>query len=275
MIPKIIHQTYKNHDIPEKILPIITDLRQKNPSWEYRFYDDDTINAYLNQHADTRTRKAYARLHPKCGAARADLFRYIVLYHEGGVYFDIKSTCVYPLDEVIHPDDTFIITQWQNEIGQKNAGTGLFSKIFTPLGIAGGEYQQWAIACERHSPIMRHVIERVVENILSYRAWHYGFFSYGKRGVLAVTGPIAYTLAVHEVAHKHGARFLRYDKDMGFLYSALIDGQSHTKMLANHYAQHKGPVVDQGRWLNFLSSVYIFFVRLSKSALKSLGLFKE
>lgn len=275
MIPKIIHQTYKSAQLPQEILPIVAELKQKNPDWEYRFYTDDDVLNYLKTHADERILDAYRRINPVYGAAKADLFRYLVLYHEGGVYLDIKSTCIYPLSEVIRPDDRFIVTQWQNEKGQKDENTGKFLYLTQDLGIENGEYQQWFIICEKQSPIMKHVLDSVVDNILNYRAWHYGFHSYGKRGVLFVTGPIAYTKAIHSIQNNHPIRFVRYDKDIGFIYSALENNTAHTKVLKGHYANHKSHVVNQGAWLNLLSGLYIAGVRVIKNTLKSIGRFQE
>ncbi len=115
------------------------------------------------------------RINPVYGAAKADLFRYLVLYKEGGVYLDIKSTCIYSLDTVIRADDRFIVTQWQNDYGQQDEGTGLFSYLTEKLKIKNGEYQQWFIICEKNSPVMAHVIQSIIDNILTYRPWHYGF----------------------------------------------------------------------------------------------------
>ncbi len=269
-IPKIIHQTYKSAQLPTDIQIIVSDLIANNPDWEYRFYTDDDILAYITTHFDARTLEAYQRINPVYGAAKADLFRYLVLYREGGVYLDIKSTCIYPLSTVIRPEDKFIVTQWQNEVGQKDEGTGLFLYFTQKLNITHGEYQQWFIICEQHSPVMKHVVDTVIENILTYRPWHYGFHCYGKRGVLSVTGPIAYTKAVHEIQSYHPIRFERYDKDIGFVYSALKSNREHTRVLANHYASHKGYIVNQGFVLNLLSSLYILGVRLSKKHTQTL-----
>lgn len=272
-IPKIIHQTYKNRQLPQEIEPIVAQLKALNPTWEYRFYTDDDILDYIKTHFDERILTAYQKINPVYGAAKADLFRYLVLYHEGGVYLDIKSTCIYPLDTVIKKDDTFIVTQWQNEVGQKDQGTGLFAELVENMNISNGEYQQWFIICEKQSPIMKYVIHTITENILNYRAWDYNFFSYGKRGVLAITGPIAYTKAIYNIQDKYPIRFVRYDKDIGFEYNA-IQNTSHTKVLKNHYANYKSYIVNQGVPLNILFTIYIFAIRLTKSILKSLGIFK-
>lgn len=182
VIPKIIHQTYRSEALPPEILEIVEGLKSLNPDWEYRFYTDEDILEYIRKNFDEKVLTAYLKINPIYGAAKADLFRYLVLYKEGGVYLDIKSTCIYPLSDVIQSDDQFIVTQWQNEPGQKDEGAGLFRCLRENLNIAHGEYQQWFIIAEKNSPIMKHVVDTVVDNILSYRAWNYRFHCYGKRG---------------------------------------------------------------------------------------------
>lgn len=274
-IPKIIHQTYKTQTLPVEIYPIVEQLKNNNPDWEYRFYSDDDALNYIQKNFDKQILDAYLRLNPVYGAAKADLFRYLVLYQEGGVYVDIKSTCIHALNDIIRDDDRFIVTQWQNDIGQQDEGTGLFLCLTQELNIKYGEYQQWFIVCEKHSPVMKHIIKTVVNNILHYRPWFYGFHSYGKRGVLFVTGPIAYTKAIHEIEQDYPIRFERYDKDLGFVYNALPNNQSHTKVLNNHYANYKGHIVNQGAILNIIFAIYILGVRLIKNTLKSIGKWQE
>ena len=273
-IPKIIHQTYRSKELPPEIFEIVEGFKSLNPDWEYRFYTDEDILDYIQKNFDETILTAYLKINPVYGAAKADLFRYLVLYKEGGVYVDIKSTCIYPLNDVIRSDDQFIVTQWQNDLGKKDESTGLFLYLTEDLKIKNGEYQQWFIIAEKNSPVMKHVVDTIVSNILNYRAWDYKFHSYGKRGVLFVTGPIAYTKAIHSVQNKYPIRFERYDIYMGFVYNALKN-KSHTKVLAKHYANYKSHVVDQGFALNFLFSIYILGVRLIKNGLKAMGKWKE
>lgn len=272
-IPKIIHQTYRNYELPPQIQLLIDRTKSINPDWEYRFYTDADILQYIKTKCDDKALQAYLKIKPEFGAGRADLFRYLVLYNEGGVYMDIKSICIHRLNDVIRNDDTFIVTQWQNGHGQKNQDAGKYVRL-ERLGIFDGEYQQWFIICEKKSPIMKHVVDKIIDNILNYRAWYYGRHSYGKLGVLFVTGPVAYTQAIFEVQDKYPIRFERYDIDMGFVYSGLVK-QSHEKILHNHYAQHKTYMINQGNFINFLSFLYVCFNRIAKEVLKKLGKWRE
>ena len=269
MIPKIIHQTYCDYNLAPDIQRIVHELKARNPNWDYRFYTDIEIERYIQTHFDASIWQVYSKINPVYGAAKADLFRYLVLWNEGGIYLDIKSSCIYPLDEVIKPDDTFIVTQWQNDCDDVNKDAGKSHRLLNELNLVEGEYQQWVLICEKKSPIMWAVVQSVIKNIQQYRPWHYKFHSYGKRGVLNVTGPIAYTMAVHKLKNKYPIRFERYDKNLGLVYNALEC--SHTKVLPKHYSNYKTYIVNQGFWHNQIFNLYIMYIRLAKSALKSVG----
>jgi len=97
-IPRIIHQTFPSK---ENLLPEISNniakICKMNPDWEYRLYDDFDIEERLFHYYGAKILKIYRRINRGYGAARADFFRYLILYAEGGVYLDIKSTLTRPL----------------------------------------------------------------------------------------------------------------------------------------------------------------------------------
>ncbi len=88
-----------------------------------------------------------------------------------------------------------------------------------------------------------------------------------------VTGPVAYTKAIHSIEQEQSIRFVRYDKDIGFVYNAL--SKSHTKVLSKHYANYKQIVVKQGSFIDSLSKIYILIVRLLKNSIKLIGRWEE
>ena len=49
-IPDIIHQTYKDSNVPSAVLPMMQSWRKFNPSHEIRFYDDAACNDFVQQH---------------------------------------------------------------------------------------------------------------------------------------------------------------------------------------------------------------------------------
>lgn len=265
MIPKIIHQTYHNSNLPTELSEVVNQLKANNPDWEYRFYTDIDIDYYILKNFTPEIYNTYQSINPVYGAAKADLFRYLVLYQEGGVYLDIKSTCLYPLSQVLKDNDKFLITQWQNNLEQDYAGAGIY-KTISKLGEVNGEYQQWVLAVEKHSPIMKAVIDEVINNINTYRPWKYKLNSYGKNGVLIITGPIAYTKAVYPFKNTEGVHYERYDKNLGFIYNALPE--NHVKVFKKHYSRYKQPIVQHNFVIDMIYKLYILGIRSAKNILR-------
>ena len=173
------------------------------------------------------------------GAARADLFRYLLMYKTGGVYLDIKSIATRSLDEVLRPDDAYILSQWH---GKRFAdlGMGVHSAL---RGIEGTEYQQWHIVAAPGHPFLKRVIENVLRNL---RIYNPGIHGVGKQGVLAVTGPIAYTLAINPLLASYPHRFTDSAQDLGFEYNVFMTGRNssaHHYLFPTHYAKLRHPIV--------------------------------
>ena len=59
---------------------------QYTPEFEQKLYTDLGVNNFINDFDYPGLKKAYNRINPKYGAARADLFRYAILYKNGGFY---------------------------------------------------------------------------------------------------------------------------------------------------------------------------------------------
>ena len=111
-IPKIIHQTFKSNQLSREIKENIKKLKSQNPEYEYQFYSDEGVKKFITENYPDYL-QYYDMINPKFGAARADFFRYLVIYKHGGVYLDIKSTTTKPLREIIKPDDRYILTHWK------------------------------------------------------------------------------------------------------------------------------------------------------------------
>ena len=65
--------------------------------------DNKCKDTFMNRtFADTSILWAYNAINPLVGAARADIWRYCVLYLNGGLYLDDDSDIKVPLDNVLH-----------------------------------------------------------------------------------------------------------------------------------------------------------------------------
>ena len=76
-IPKVIHQIYLQGEanIPDNIKKSVSELRQRNPDWEYRLYDESKILDYIKRYYGEDTLKIYLLINENYAAARSDFFR--------------------------------------------------------------------------------------------------------------------------------------------------------------------------------------------------------
>lgn len=108
LIPRIIHQTWFEPLTPEKYPDLVRIQNSwRSQGWEYKFYTDETSRMFIQKHFPERFLIAYDSLIP--GAYKADLFRYMVLLIEGGVYADIDIQLNTNLDTFITPDIAFFV----------------------------------------------------------------------------------------------------------------------------------------------------------------------
>jgi hypothetical protein len=228
VIPRIIHQTFKSKNLPVEFQKNIDQLKALNPEWEHRLYDDDDIKHFILDAYGTDILAYFNRINPRYGAAKADLFRYLLLYKCGGVYLDIKSTFTKPIDQVLKPDDRYLLAKWSNKPGEKREGWGKPKELEM---IPGGEFQQWHIVATPGHPFLKAVIERVLHNIDCYKPWLHGT---GGNGVLRLTGPIAYTLAIHPLLPSHPHRLVNDEAELCLEYS-MLKSSSHKPLFNGHY----------------------------------------
>ena len=103
-IPKIIHQIWlQGYDsLDLNIKNVIKENLKMNSEWKYKFYDYEKIDKFIKEHESQYVYNAFKKINPKYGAVVSDLFRYIIMYHEGGVYMDVKCKTNIPLDNWVH-----------------------------------------------------------------------------------------------------------------------------------------------------------------------------
>jgi autotransporter strand-loop-strand O-heptosyltransferase len=185
LIPRVIHQTYKTNDLPTEISEVVQRLKDMNPTFEYKFYNDNDCVEFIKENYDEETLNLYLSINPNYGSAKSDFFRYLLMYKVGGVYLDIKSCTTKPLEEVLLPTDEYLLTHWE----------GL--DWADELKYYFGEFQNWHIICKPNHPFLKRVIEIVKDNIKNYIGGS------DKYSVLRLTGPIAYSKGIIELISQH------------------------------------------------------------------------
>ena len=105
MIPHIIHQSWKTDLIPEQWSAWQKTWLRHHPDYKYHFWTDADNRAFIASHYP-----AFLKLYDgyDLDICRADLARYLVLHHHGGVYADMDFEALRPIDELIaHADLVF------------------------------------------------------------------------------------------------------------------------------------------------------------------------
>ncbi|KAF6754504.1 MIPC synthase, partial [Ephemerocybe angulata] len=97
-IPRILHQTWKTDTLPDRWQPISQECREMMPDYEYMLWTDDSSRAFIAEHypwfLDTFDNYRYP-------IQRADVIRYFVLHHYGGIYLDLDIGCLRPMDPLL------------------------------------------------------------------------------------------------------------------------------------------------------------------------------
>ena len=83
-------------DMPEGMKKALETWYRMNPGYKVKLYSGKDCEAYIQEHFDEETLKAYRTLKPY--SYKCDLMRHLIMYHEGGWYSDIRQVCLEPLD---------------------------------------------------------------------------------------------------------------------------------------------------------------------------------
>ena len=231
-IPHHVHQTFPTEHLPEDLDTMVGTWRRDNPDFAYHLWTDAEIPAFIHEHYGRSIRDVYLSIHPDYGAARADFFRYLLIYKLGGVYLDIKSAPRVPLASVIRPDDQFLLSQWHDDGNGIEAWWGEHPELYN---VTGGEFQQWHVIAAAGHPFLERVINRVLANLATYEPRYSGV---GKQAVLRMTGPVAYTLGI--LPALASAPYRVFNAHTALNYSAV---ERHGRFFPRHYSILSEPLL--------------------------------
>jgi mannosyltransferase OCH1-like enzyme len=100
MIPKIIHQTWKDKHLPPILYNLVSENMKilKSNGYELMFWTDDMILKLINDE--------YPHLYniyklARTGVQRGDIARILVVYHYGGIYIDLDVLILRDFSEIL------------------------------------------------------------------------------------------------------------------------------------------------------------------------------
>ncbi|MDO8288282.1 MAG: glycosyltransferase [Parvibaculum sp.] len=132
-IPKIIHQLWKDDAPPARYLKLIESWRLHHPTWEYRFWTDTSLRAFV-----AATYPAFLPIYDgyEKNICRADAGRYLLLSHFGGLYADLDAEALRPFDDLIESHDFVIGLEPSSHLSHKHVSKLGLDHLLCPTIIA-------------------------------------------------------------------------------------------------------------------------------------------
>jgi mannosyltransferase OCH1-like enzyme len=92
IIPLHVYTCWHTYDLPPDMKKNYELMKVQNPELEFHLYDENDCKKFIQNHFSQNVVDAYESLIP-C-SYKSDLWRFCVLYINGGIYIDIKYQCV-------------------------------------------------------------------------------------------------------------------------------------------------------------------------------------
>lgn len=147
VIPKTLYKTgiEEFENISTEMLQLFAEIKHKNPEINIVYFSNSACRTFIAKHFGDNVLTAFDCLLP--GSYKADLFRYCVLYVNGGIYGDLTQTYLHPFDKVIDYTKDLVLTK-DRVFGHKDYGI-----------------QISFIACKPRLNIFKCAIQKIIRNI--------------------------------------------------------------------------------------------------------------
>ena len=243
-IPKNIYRCYKDLEGISKFRKVFNLTEERMPDYKQIYYTDELIDKYIKENYSERIYNAYNSINPSYGAARADFFRYLIIYKEGGIYMDIKTGPNKKINNFFEKyQNKLLVSVGMNTLPHfvpkhHLKTTFNFNDDWNFVtGVNGSEYQQFVIASNKGNPILGKIIQQVVSNI-EEGLKNKQYYNSGNYSVVAMTGPITYSLVIekYKKLYKGNVEFFSCGYQRRIDHS-LIDYKKI--MLDKHYSKIK------------------------------------
>ena len=184
-IPCVIHQTWKSHSLNPSQQASVISWKSNNPKCQHKLWNDTEIAELCQKKSPDLMWPIWDALSP---IERADVFRYLVLWDQGGYYADLDVPCEESIDAYDIPSDVNMIVGYEN--GRRLTDS---ERQFVKF-VRNEQFEQWFLASAPGNPILLRCLEIVKEKFL----WKI-------QPVLDLTGPGTFSDAVHEFLAKTAA----------------------------------------------------------------------
>jgi len=187
-----IYQTHKSTSYIQSNLTICRAVKswvRHTNVFNYYFYNDDMCDQFMKnttQYINKDIYNAYCKL--TIPVMKADLWRYCIIYHFGGIYADTDTIC--KVDPKIFINNSLLTIVPENSC----------------------HLCQWVFAAPKESPILKSVIDLSVERILSIKEIK------GEHIVHYLTGPGVFTDGIEKYLKEHNLTTFEHNKQLYYNY---------------------------------------------------------
>lgn len=111
MIPRIIHQTWRNDHIPKRFQAFIDGWHRLHPGWEWRLWTDLDNMRFVEEHYPLLLQMYISFPY---AIQRVDLVRYLILRTYGGVYADLDLQCFRNIEPLLENSECVFSIEHQS-----------------------------------------------------------------------------------------------------------------------------------------------------------------
>ena len=201
-IPYNIYQIFiQTNKVPESMYNITREWIKINPEYNYNFFSGDRITKFIEEDiykdfnfTKEEFKECYNNINSAAG--KADLFRLLLIYDQGGCYFDMDTQPIKPLKNFILEDDEVV-----SGIGQRN------------------DIHQWGLIYVKNHILIKKTLELAIDNIKNNN------FIGGHNSLEYMTGPPCMNKAVRDFFNmEENDKFIKGRHKINGVKFRLLDG---------------------------------------------------
>jgi mannosyltransferase OCH1-like enzyme len=200
MIPKKIFQSHKSFDYVKSdpnLLNAVNSWKKYSPEYSHNFFTDQECDEFMQKNFKGIVYNCYKKL--GMGVMKADLWRYCIIYHYGGIYADTDTVLLCNPNDIINNKNNLVIVPENNV-----------------------HLCQWIFAAPPRNPILKSVIDLSVHRIQS----EMDNVSVKKHVVHYLTGPGVFTDGIEKYLKKNNLetynernQYINYPHNIMHVYS--------------------------------------------------------
>lgn len=186
-IPGVLYQTSESGLLGKTHYHEVQRFRDLNPGIRFEFFDRSRRDQYMRCHWQGHPLLAiYERT--LFGPMKADLFRYCILWQRGGMYCDIKSRFLAPIDQILD-SHAEVVVSYEDRFANVAAPAPAICHLQHPQRLA----LQWALMVAPGHAILRNVLDSIVYRAAAFQGI---CFKHPQAAICSFTGPGCYTQAL-------------------------------------------------------------------------------